>query len=227
MNVDPITTEVVGSRLREIASSMEYALYHSGYSPILRELKDGTAGVTDPEGRVVLVGGGIQYHFMEYEQAVHSVKERYSSKRMRRGHSFIANDPYKAGSAHAPDMVAVTPAFHDGALVGFGVSVAHKADIGGLVPGSSGAAAREIFHDGLLLPAVRFQSNDGIEEIVEAIIRNNSRVPDMVLGDLRAQVGCTRIGAERLRSTMQRIRQGGRPTLDPASVDGHGNTSTA
>ena len=38
MNVDPITTEVVGSRLREIASSMEYALYHSGYSPILRAL---------------------------------------------------------------------------------------------------------------------------------------------------------------------------------------------
>ena len=198
MNVDPITTEVVGSRLREIASSMEYALYHSGYSPILRESKDGTAGVTDPDGRVVMIGGGLQYHLLAYEQAVHSVKERYSSKRMRPGDSFVVNDPYLAGNAHAPDMVAITPAFHDGVLVGFGVSIAHKADIGGIVPGSSGAAAREIFHDGLLLPAVRFQSNDGIEEIVEAIIRNNSRVPDMVLGDLRAQVGCTRIGAERL-----------------------------
>src|SRR5208282_4312819 len=99
---------------------------------------------------------------------------------------------------HAPDFVAVTPAFHAGILIGFGVSLAHKADIGGLVPGSSGAAAREIFHDGLLLPAVRFQTAAGIVDEVDAIIRNNSRIPDVVLGDLRAQVGSTRIGVQRL-----------------------------
>jgi N-methylhydantoinase B len=62
-SVDPVTTEVVASRLREIAAGMEYALYHSGYSPILRESKDGTAGLTDPAGRVVIIGGGLQYHF--------------------------------------------------------------------------------------------------------------------------------------------------------------------
>ena len=152
MTIDPITTEVVGSRLREIASSMQYALYHSGYSPILRESKDGTAGLTDRDGRVVIIGGGLQYHLLAYEQAVRKVKERYA-ERLRPGDSFVVNDPYQAGNAHAPDMVAVTPAFHDGALVGFGVSIAHKADIGGIVPGSSGAAAREIFHDGLLLAA--------------------------------------------------------------------------
>lgn len=195
--IDPITTEVVGSRLREIASSMQYALYHSGYSPILRESKDGTAGLTDRDGRVVIIGGGLQYHLLAYEQAVRKVKERYA-ERLHPGDSFVVNDPYQAGNAHAPDMVAVTPAFHDGALVGFGVSIAHKADIGGIVPGSSGAAAREIFHDGLLLPPVRFQTSAGIDDAIEAIIRNNSRVPDMVLGDLRAQVGCTRMGAERL-----------------------------
>ena len=198
MKIDPITTEVIASRLGEIASSMEYALYHSGYSPILRESKDGTAGLTDAKGRVVMLSGGLQYHLLSYEQAVREVKRRYGD-RMQPGDSFIANDPYLAGNAHAPDLVAVTPAFHtDGSLVGFGVSMAHKADIGGIVPGSSGAAAREIFHDGLLLPAVRFQTAAGIDDSVEAIVRNNSRVPDMVLGDIRAQVGCTRLGAERL-----------------------------
>jgi N-methylhydantoinase B len=92
----------------------------------------------------------------------------------------------------------VTPAFHQGTLFGFGVSVAHKADMGGIVPGSSGAAAREIYHDGLLLPPVRFQTDAGIEEEVEAIIANNSRIGEVVLGDLRAQVGCTRVGVGRL-----------------------------
>jgi N-methylhydantoinase B len=198
MTIDPITTEVVASRLREAAATMEYALYHSGYSPILRESRDGTAGLTDAAGRVVIVGGGIQYHFMQYRLAVQAVLARCPAASLRPGDSFITNDPYKAGSSHAPDMVAVTPCFHRGTLVGFGVSVAHKADIGGLVPGSSGAGAREIFHDGLLLPPVRFQSAAGIDGDIEAIIANNSRIPDILLGDLRAQVGATRIGGERL-----------------------------
>ena len=92
----------------------------------------------------------------------------------------------------------MTPAFHRGELIGFGVSLAHKSDIGGIVPGSSGAAAREIYHDGMLFPPVRFQTAQGIEEAIEAIIANNSRVAEVVLGDLRAQVGSTRIGGEQL-----------------------------
>ena len=122
------------------------------------ESKDGTAGLTDPEGRVVIISGGLQYHFTAYQQAVQAVLARYPAADLKPGESFVSNDPYKCGSPHAPDFVAVTPAFHEGVLLGFGVSLAHKSDIGGLVPGSSGAAAREIYHDGLLLPPVRFQT---------------------------------------------------------------------
>jgi N-methylhydantoinase B len=198
MTIDPVTTEVVASRLREAAATMEHVLYHSGYSPILRESRDGSAGLADADGRVVIVGGGIQFHFMQYQLAVQAVLARYPKETLKPGESFITNDPYKAGSSHVPDMVAVTPGFYDGALIGFGVSVAHKADVGGLVPGSSGAGAREIFHDGLLLPPVRFQTEAGIDEAVEAIIASNSRIPEVLLGDLRAQVGATRIGVARL-----------------------------
>ena len=200
MSLDPITAEVVLSRLREITAAMAHALFHSGYSPILRESQDGTAGLTDGSGRVVMVGGGLQYHSLLYSQSVASVLERYPAGEMRAGDTFICNDPYKAGNSHVPDMVVATPAFHAGGLVGFGVSVAHKADVGGLVPGSSGAASREIFHDGILLPPVRFATADGINREVEAILRNNSRIPDVVLGDLRGQVGATRLGAARLES---------------------------
>jgi N-methylhydantoinase B len=198
MMLDPITTEVVASRLREAGSSMEYALYHSGYSPILRESKDGTAGLTDANGRVILISGGLQYHFTAYQQSVQAVLARHPADKLRRGTSFVANDPHRCGCPHAPDFVAVTPAFYQGDLIGFGVSLAHKSDIGGLVPGSSGAAAREIYHDGLLLPPVIFQTDAGIDESVEAVIANNSRVAEVVLGDLRAQVGCTRLGVGKL-----------------------------
>jgi N-methylhydantoinase B len=200
MTLDPITTEVLISRIRETTAAMAHALFHSGYSPILRESQDGTAGLCDATGRVIMVGGGLQYHSLLYTRAVHSVCERYPPSEMRDGDSFISNDPYKAGNSHVPDFVVITPIFYRGAIIGFGASVAHKADVGGLVPGSSGAAAREIFHDGVVIPPVRYWTEHGVNREVEAILRNNSRVPEVVVGDLRGQVGSTRLGAERLRA---------------------------
>lgn len=198
MKLDPITTEVINSRIRETTAAMAHALFHSGYSPILRESQDGTAGLCDAKGRVIMVGGGLQYHSLLYSRAVESVVERYPVAEMRDGDSFISNDPFKAGNSHVPDIVVITPVFYRGELIAFGASVAHKADVGGLVPGSSGAAAREIFHDGILIPPVLYWTRDGVNREVEAILRNNSRVPEVVVGDLRGQVGSTRLGAERL-----------------------------
>jgi len=198
MKLDPITTEVIISRIRETTAAMAHALFHSGYSPILRESQDGTAGLCDANGRVIMVGGGLQYHSLLYTRAVESVRERYPVAEMRDGDSFISNDPYKAGNSHVPDVVVITPIFYGSRIIAFGASVAHKADVGGLVPGSSGAASREIFHDGVLIPPVRYWTKDGVNLEVEAILRNNSRVPEVVIGDLRGQVGSTRLGAERL-----------------------------
>jgi len=181
MKLDPITMEVVISRLREVAATMEHALYHTGYSPILRESQDGTAGITGADGRVVIVSGGLQYHSLPYYHAVQSVHARFGES-IRDGDSFIVNDPYKGGNPHVPDMVAVTPVFFGERIIAHTVSVAHKSDMGGIVPGSSGAASREIFHDGLLLPPLRYQTPEGVNESVEDIIRDNSRVPDIVIG---------------------------------------------
>ena len=73
MTLDPITIEVVLSRIRETTEAMAHALFHSGYSPILRESQDGTAGLTDVNGRVIMVGGGIQYHSLLYTKSVESL----------------------------------------------------------------------------------------------------------------------------------------------------------
>ena len=54
-------------------------------------------------------------------------------------------------------MAVITPVFVDGELFGFCGSIAHKSDIGGPVPGSCSGQAREIFNEGLHLPAVRYQ----------------------------------------------------------------------
>ncbi|HEY8695582.1 MAG TPA: hydantoinase B/oxoprolinase family protein [Chloroflexota bacterium] len=198
MDLDPISLEVLNNRLRETVSSMEHLLFHSGYSTILRESFDGSAGICDRDGYVVMASGA-PYHLLPYYFSTRAVMRNYPPGEMRDGDSFILTDPYIGGNLHVPDLVIVSPVMIEGRIIAYCVSIAHKTDLGGLVPGSSGAAAREIFHDGLLLPGVRYWTAGGVVREVEAIVKRNSRSPETVAGDIRAQVGCTRVGVQRIR----------------------------
>lgn len=198
MALDPITLEVINNRLREIVSTMERLLFHSGYSTILRESHDGSACVTDTGGGVVM-GSGLPIHLFPYFYIVRAILKEYPPEEMQDGDSYIITDPYLGGSLHVPDLAVVTPVFVEGTLLGFCASIAHKPDVGGIVPGSSSANSREIYHDGLLLPPVRYWTRDGVVKEVDAILRRNSRTPELVAGDVRAQVGCTKVGVTKLR----------------------------
>lgn len=194
MTIDPITLEIIGNRLDAVCKMMEFRLFHSAYSTILRESHDGSAGIAGPDGEIVACSGA-PLHIATYGR---SVKALISTRgdTMRPGDAYLITDPYFGGNLHVPDLVAVEPVFVDGRRLCFMTSSAHKPDLGGIVPGSSGAAAREIFHDGLLLRGTRYATADGVDQEVEGLIRSNSRAPDAAIGDIRSQAGCCRYGAE-------------------------------
>ena len=202
--LDAIELEVIASRLEEAALTMENQLFHSGYSPILRESADGSASIVNRNGGVV-VATGLPIHLFPYYYTVQAVIKQ-QGERMRPGDSYLINDPYLGGNLHVPDTAIVTPFFHGGELVAFCASIAHKPDLGGLVIGSSSAAAREIYHEGILFPGVRYWTADGPNPDFEAMLRSNTRSPDEAIGDLRAQVGCTRIGCSRLQELFDRVQ---------------------
>jgi N-methylhydantoinase B len=196
--LDPITLEVISNRLRGVVATMEHLLFHSGYSTILRESFDGSAGICDADGSTVMASGE-PVHLLPYRYSARAILNAFPREAMREGESFLLADPYSGGNLHVPDHVIATPIFVDGEVLGLCICITHKTDVGGLVPGSSSAASREIFHDGLLVPPVRYATRDGVVPDIEAILKRNSRSPETVAGDTRAQVGCTRVGAERVR----------------------------
>ncbi len=112
---------------------------------------------------------------------------------------FVANHPYEAYTPHAPDMALMAPIIEDGVLVGFSAAIAHKADIGGTVPGSSWGQAVEIFQEGFHIPPMRLYEAGVLNADMERLIAANSRQPRLVLGDLRAQAGAVRVGRERMQ----------------------------
>lgn len=195
--LDGIALEIVGQRIAEIVATMEVLLFHSGYSTILRESNDGSATFLDRDGNVVMSSGSPN-HLVAYARAVRGVLERHPWETMRPRDSFVINDPYLGGMQHVPDLAVVTPIFWHGTPLGFCATIAHKSDVGGIVPGSSGAASREIYHEGLLIPGIKYWTADGQVDDAVAMVTRNSRTPDLVAGDIRAQIGATFMGETRL-----------------------------
>ncbi|HWP57512.1 MAG TPA: hydantoinase B/oxoprolinase family protein, partial [Candidatus Acidoferrales bacterium] len=120
------------------------------------------------------------------------------------GDAFITNHPYLGGSPHAPDMAVLTPVFYRGQWVGFAASMAHKSDIGGPVPGSCWSQAREIYQEGLHLPPIKYVCCNEPNRDIESIIAANSRTPELVVGDMRGQVGADRLGEKRFHDLMDK-----------------------
>ena len=120
-------------------------------------------------------------------------------------------------------MCVLTPVFFQGELFGFCGSIAHKSDIGGPVPGSCSGQAREIFNEGLHLPAVRYQRRHQPNLDIERLIAANSRTPELVLGDIRGQLGSCRLAEQRVNELLDQIRpRQGRGLLRAAVRAGRG-----
>src|SRR5680860_431344 len=168
-------------------------------------------GLLHRTGAVAAQHTVLPLHLGAIPACVRGILARFPAETMREGDAYLINHPYLGGSPHANDTAVATPVFWDGQLVAFCVSMAHKTDIGGTVPGSCSGTAREIFHEGLHLPAVRWVREHEVNDDIGEIVAANSRAPDVVLGDLRGQLGCTWLGVRRLHEL---LRKYGFPVLD-------------
>ena len=210
MTDDPIQQEVIYARLLGIVQEMQNALFRTGFSTIIRESQDASCALTDPDGRVVAQHTVLPLHLGAFPACVEGVLAAYPAAEMRAGDAYLVNHPYFGGSPHANDVAVIAPVFFEDSLVAFCGSLAHKADIGGSVPGSGSGSATEIYHEGLQVPPVLFARDGQPIRELEAILRANSRAPDLLLGDIGGQLGCTRLGERRLLALLQTY---GRPAV--------------
>jgi N-methylhydantoinase B len=203
-DVDPITLQVIYARLAGIVQEMQNSLFRTGYSTIIRESQDASCAILNTRGEVIAQHVVLPLHMGAFPACAAGLLRHYPPAEIREGDAFIVNHPYLGGSPHAPDMAVLVPVFYGGEWVGFAASIAHKSDIGGTVPGSGSGQAREIYQEGLHLPPVRFASAHRPVKEIEAILTANSRTPEVVIGDIRGQVGSGRLGERRVAELMER-----------------------
>src|SRR6185369_9587471 len=204
MTVDPVTLQVIQARLAGIVQEMQNSLFRTGYSTIIRESQDASCAILNRQGEVVAQHVVLPLHMGAFPACAAGILKNYSADEVHEGDAFITNHPYLGGSPHAPDMAVLSPIFHHGEWVGFAANLAHKSDIGGPVPGSCWSQAREIYQEGLHVPPIKYVQNFKTSKDIEALLGCNSRTPELVVGDLRGQVGAARLGERRFQEMMER-----------------------
>ncbi len=210
---DPITLEIIASALQAAGDQMFVALRRTAMSAIIYEVLDAGTAITNATGDLVSSGAGIPTFVAVLDRAVKRIRELHEADEIRAGDVFITNDPAYGGVTHLNDVVVALPVFADGELVAWTANIAHWNDVGGMAPGSISTHAREIFQEGLRLPAVKLlDAGDPVRSVFD-ILRANSRLPDFLHGDLWAGIAAARVGERRILELVQRY---GRPAFAEA-----------
>ena len=213
MTLDPITLGVIWGALQSIAVEIGTTVHKTAYSEQAREGQDFSVAVFDAAGRMVAQGPYSPGHMGAMSFAVKNALAAFPVQTLKPGDAIMLNDPL-LGSGHLPDFFITQPAFHEGALIGFAVNILHHTDVGGQRPGSQGVEGIfDYFQEGLRIPPTKVWSGYTENEAVIGIIAANTRTPEKVLGDLRAQRSALRVGELRLQELAARY---GRETLETA-----------
>jgi N-methylhydantoinase B len=206
--MDAITIQVLRNKIASLVDEMHYHFYRSGYSTIIRESRDFSCVILDRDGRLI-VAPPMFFHAPVYRHLVGRILELYGGhgrdRTIAEGDVFVSNHPYEGGLPHVSDMAFVAPVFADGDIVAFAGSIAHKADVGGAVAGSTSANATEMFQEGLLLPPIKIVAAGVAQTDIEHIILCNSRQPALMRGDIHAQIAVTQMGAARIKDLCGRF----------------------
>jgi N-methylhydantoinase B len=197
--VDPFTTEVIRNAVVAITDEMKTNLMRTAYNQIIYEAEDFTVGLFDAEGNTISIGLGLPMFIRGLSDAIKAKLAFWGTEAIEPGDILLTNDPQVMGS-HLNHMIFTLPVFNDGEMVAFASSMAHWQDVGGVL----GTVTRDVYSEGLQVPFVKIFKRGVQDPELTAMIRANCRLPELAMGDFRAQVAAIRTGERRLSQLLQR-----------------------
>jgi len=190
-DVDPFLLEVLKNGLDTIADEMALVTMKTAYSGIVRDSMDFSTAVCDAEGQTLAQGLTTAMHLGSFYDAMRCLITTQQGN-IFPDDVFIFNDPYVAAGQHLPDIYIIKPIFFEERLVAWATTIAHHSDVGGIVPGSNALGATEIYQEGIRIPILKFMERGKPMEPVWQLVALNVRLPDLLMGDLQAQMAaCT------------------------------------
>lgn len=194
--LDRTTVEIWWRRLVAYLDEATVTLLRTAFSRTVTDAGDFSCALFDRHGAMIAQPSqGLPAFIGCLCQTVGHLVSSVPAERWREGDSWVLNDPW-LGTGQLNDLTLVTPIVRAGQVLGFAANVAHAADLGGRI---LSADSRDVFEEGLRLPLTRaFVAGQPNGELFD-LLRSNSRVPEIVLGDLQAQQAANVLVDRRVR----------------------------
>ncbi len=221
--MDAVELEVIRNALVAAAAEMDVTVWRTSRSTIVRELLDYSTAVFDAQGWNLAQSARIPSHLNSMSHALREILATHVPPgEWAEGDVVITNDPY-CGGQHLPDILAFRAVFHRGERIGFAGTLCHHIDVGGLAAGSYAATATEIFQEGLRIPPLKLVGRGVRNAALSAIIAQNVRKPDLLMGDLASQLASLAVGEAAMRRAAERFGaaamiEAGRRILDASEA---------
>jgi N-methylhydantoinase B len=188
--VNILQVEQYWTSLRSLVTERAKAMQRSAFAAVVREAGDLAYAIFDATGRMVAQADtGTPGHVNCLEACARSLIDIFSGE-IYDGDVLVTNDPW-LGAGHYFDITILAPIFRAGRIIAYIGSTNHHADIGGL---GMSSAALDVHQEGLCIPPAKLVERGVPNKSLYDIIRANVRVPDMVIGDLAAQISSALAG---------------------------------
>ena len=202
-DVDMVTMSIIDSTMTAICREMGITLMKTSYSTIFNEALDFTCAMASPEGEMIAQAEFCPSMIGGVPLLVRSCVKEIPLDTLKPGDVIVHNDPYRGG-LHCPEHTLIKPVFVDDELMGFGMTIGHLAEIGGMVPGAFAGEATEIFQEGIRVPPVKIMEEGKDVEEVWKLLLANVRTPRYNYGDLRALIAGVDVAEKRLAELVRK-----------------------
>ena len=193
--LDPFLISVLKNRFESIVREMTLVVMKASRSAVIKNAKDLSCAILTYDHRLVTTEDALPIHVSSMDIATRPINQLFDD--VKRGDIFANNSPYTGGTHHA-DLILSMPVFFAGAPLFWVVALSHHADTGAPEPSTYLPYARDIFAEGMHYPCVRIAENYQEKRDILRMGRLKNRVPDLWMGDVRAQIGACRTGEKRI-----------------------------
>jgi N-methylhydantoinase B/oxoprolinase/acetone carboxylase alpha subunit len=201
-DLDPVTFEVLRSHFDFCCERMSKVLYKTAFSPILSDILDFSNAVYDADIQLLSQSPGCPIHLAAMHFAAHEAVNKYGLDNFHPGDVVVLNDPF-AGGTHIPDTTFTMPIYNEGELLGFAVSRGHWQDLGGGAAGGQ-SFGTHIAGEGLRIPPLKLFNEYQINHDLLEIIKNNTRCPQYIEGDIQAHMGALKVAEQEYLRAVER-----------------------
>ena len=199
---NPVTYEIVRNRLIAISEEMRIAMQSVSGSPTVTEASDFFTGLFLPDGTFATMGFQVTMEAPPVSDMIKHVLTK-GTVSIKPGDMFIGNDPY-IGALHQNDVQMTGPIFYEDQIIAWASVMAHETDVGGMDFASWSPKAREIFQEGMRIPAVKIVDGGEVREDVLEFILTASRLPGSLGLDIRAFIATINVAGDRLTTLIER-----------------------